>query len=117
MKRSSEAVLGEKLERATDGDPIAAPGMLASHYAPRLPLRLNATSVAPNEALLAFGPTRISGAERAAATRNLSPSADLVEAAANLFAFLNELDASGASAIAVAPIPQSGLGAKRSTTG
>jgi L-threonylcarbamoyladenylate synthase len=84
--------------------------MLASHYAPRLPLRLNASSVAPGEALLAFGPTRIATAGRAVAVRNLSPAGDLVEAAANLFAFLAELDRSGASAIAVAPVPETGLG-------
>ncbi len=105
-----EAVLGEKLERAASGDPITAPGMLSSHYAPRLPLRLDAASVAPGEALLAFGPNQVPGAERAAAQRNLSPSGDLVEAAANLFACLAELDVSGASAIAVAPIPHEGLG-------
>ena len=91
-----EAALGAKLERASAGDPISAPGMLASHYAPRLPLRLDASSVEPDEALLAFGPARIAGADRAAAVRNLSPTGDLVEAAANLFAFLAELDRSGA---------------------
>ena len=88
-----EAVLGMKLERATAGDPISAPGMLASHYAPRLPVRLNAASVEPGEALLAFGDADIPGAGSAAATRNLSPAGDLIEAAANLFAFLQELDA------------------------
>lgn len=105
-----EAVLGMRLERAKAGDAIAAPGMLASHYAPRLPLRLDATSVTAEEALLAFGTAAIDGANRAAAVRNLSPSGDLVEAAANLFDYLAELDASGASAIAAAPIPRHGLG-------
>ena len=105
-----EAALGMKLERAKPGDAIAAPGMLASHYAPHLPLRLDAHSVAPGEALLAFGPARVAGAENAAAMRNLSPKGDLVEAAANLFAFLAELDRSGAAAIAAAPIPRTGLG-------
>ena len=66
--------------------------------------------VAPDEALLSFGPGRIPGEERIATTRNLSPSGDLVEAAANLFAFLVELDRSRAVAIAVAPIPQHGFG-------
>jgi L-threonylcarbamoyladenylate synthase len=84
--------------------------MLASHYAPRLPLRLNATSVAANEALLAFGPATVTGSERAVSVRNLSPAGDLVEAAANLFAYLAELDKSGASGIAVAPIPHDNLG-------
>lgn len=105
-----EAALGTKLARATTGDAVTAPGMLASHYAPRLPVRLNAASVAPGEALLAFGDVVPQGADRATAIRNLSPSGDLVEAAASLFASLAELDASGASAIAVAPIPESGLG-------
>ena len=105
-----EAVLGEELERATGGDPITAPGMLASHYAPRVPVRLNATSVIFGEALLAFGSTPIANAENAVALRNLSTSCDLVEAAANFFAYLSELDRSGASAISVAPIPHHGLG-------
>lgn len=105
-----EAALGEKLDRATSGDPITAPGMLASHYAPRIPVRLNVASVAPGEALLAFGNTTVINSDNAVAIRNLSPSGDLVEAAANLFADLSELDRSGASAIAVAPIPHHGLG-------
>jgi L-threonylcarbamoyladenylate synthase len=105
-----EAVLGTKLARVSEGDRIAAPGMLASHYAPRLPLRMNAMSVAPGEALLAFGNASIKGQDRAAAALNLSPSSNLVEASANLFAFLHELDRSGASAIAAAPIPEHGLG-------
>jgi L-threonylcarbamoyladenylate synthase len=107
---SIEAVLGEKLERAAAGDPISAPGMLASHYAPRLPLRLEVSSIEPGEALLAFGTTLIAGADRAVATLNLSASGDLVEAAKNLFAYLAELDASGASAIAVGQIPRRELG-------
>jgi L-threonylcarbamoyladenylate synthase len=105
-----EAALGATLPRAAAGEAVAAPGMLASHYAPRTRLRLNATQLEPGEALLAFGPGAIAGAERAAAIRNLSPSGDLIEAAANLFAHLAELDAAGASAIAVAPIPRHGLG-------
>ena len=105
-----ETILGTKLGRAAPDDPVSAPGMLASHYAPRLPVRLNAASVAPCEALLAFGNAAIAGANEAAATRNLSPSGNLVEAAANFFAYLAELDRSGASAIAVAPIPPDGLG-------
>jgi len=105
-----EELLGQKLERATSGDPIAAPGMLTSHYSPGLPLRLNAHFVGPEEALLLYGNAEIAGAAGAVAVRNLSPPADLVEAAANLFAFLSELARSGASAIAVSPIPANGLG-------
>ncbi|WP_425405254.1 L-threonylcarbamoyladenylate synthase [Hwanghaeella sp.] len=80
-----------------------SPGLLSSHYAPRAAVRLNARKPATGEAFLGFGP----GAE---ADLNLSPSGDLREAAANLFAMLHELDATGAEAIAVAPIPESGLG-------
>ncbi len=105
-----EAVLGARLQRSTQADPISAPGMLVSHYAPRLPLRLDARSVESGEALLRFGDVEITGADAAVAGRNLSPSSDLVEAAANFFAFLHDLDESGATAIAVAPIPHDGLG-------
>ncbi|MGC9954417.1 MAG: L-threonylcarbamoyladenylate synthase [Rhizomicrobium sp.] len=84
---------------------VTAPGRLASHYAPRARLRLNALQPAPDEALLAFGPN-VPGARR---VLNLSPSGDLSEAAANLFAMLRTLDAEG-DAIAVMPIPSSGLG-------
>jgi L-threonylcarbamoyladenylate synthase len=75
--------------------------MLASHYAPRATLRLNATSPHPGEAYLAFGPTP--------GSVNLSPTADLREAARNLFAMLHQLDATS-DKIAVAPIPHHGLG-------
>ena len=105
-----EAALGERIDRAAAGDPVSAPGMLASHYAPRLPLRLDAKRVAPGEALLAFGGNAVPGSGDAAAIRNLSQSGDLIEAAANLFAHLADLDRSGASAIAVTPIPDHGLG-------
>ena len=87
-----------------------APGALASHYAPRAPLRLNARHVEAHEALLAFGPTVMDGATRAVAVLNLSPGGDLIEAAANLFSHLRALDASGAAAIAVMPVPRAGLG-------
>jgi L-threonylcarbamoyladenylate synthase len=89
---------------------VVAPGMLASHYAPRAAVRLNAHEVRPGEALLAFGTTELKGAGRAVAVENLSPSGDLGEAAANLFTMLGRLDASGADAIAVAPVPTAGLG-------
>jgi L-threonylcarbamoyladenylate synthase len=87
-----------------------APGALASHYAPRAPLRLNARHVEAHEALLAFGPTAVEGATRAVAVLNLSPGGDLIEAAANLFSHLRALDVSGAAAIAVMPVPRAGLG-------
>jgi L-threonylcarbamoyladenylate synthase len=103
-----EAATGMKLERGAKG--IQAPGMMASHYAPNAAMRLNAMSVGQGEALLAFGPTRAKGAERAAMTLNLSPAGDLREAATNLFSFMRELDRSGAGVIAVEPIPAQGLG-------
>jgi len=92
------------------GEAAVAPGMLASHYAPKSALRLDADAVQPGEALLCFGPTRPRGAETAIASLNLSESGDLVEAAANLFAHLRALDRLGAQTIAVAPVPRAGLG-------
>ena len=98
-----EAVIGRV---KIGGDAIRSPGMLASHYAPNLPLRLQAQDVRMGEALLAFG-TPLAGAS---IVQNLSTSGDLQEAAANLFRMLRRLDVSGASAIAVMPIPEEGLG-------
>lgn len=85
-----------------------SPGQLLSHYAPNAVVRLNALSAADDEAFLTFGPDQFSrgGRERL----NLSPSGDLHEAAANLFAYMRKLDASGAARIAVMPIPAVGLG-------
>ena len=94
---------------ADDAAPLA-PGMLASHYAPRCAVRLNAEQVYPGEALLAFGPIDISGSSDAHAVMNLSPRGDLTEAAANLFGYLRALDQTGARGIAVMPVPHHGLG-------
>ncbi len=108
-REAIERVLGHALleaEQPLADDAPLAPGMLASHYAPRAMLRLNATDVQPGEALLAFG----GAALRAETMLNLSNKADLVEAAANLFSHLRTLDASGARGIAVMPIPNEGLG-------
>ena len=96
-----EALVGP-LHAPSAGAAPASPGMLESHYAPRARLRLNAQSREPGEKHLDFGATT--------GDLNLSPSGDLVEAAANLFAFLRALDATGAHAISVAPIPFAGLG-------
>lgn len=104
-----KAATGAKVER-THGGAIVAPGMLASHYAPRAGLRMDAVRVMPGEALLAFGPARIAGADNALAVANLSLSGDLREAAANLFSHLLALDRSGAASIAVEPVPTHGLG-------
>jgi L-threonylcarbamoyladenylate synthase len=85
---------------------LASPGQLASHYAPRRPVRPNAAAPQSGEAYLAFGPTP----PLHAVVLNLSPSGDLAEAAANLFAMLQALDRPEFTAIAVAPIPPHGLG-------
>jgi L-threonylcarbamoyladenylate synthase len=108
-REAIEQVLGRVLAEAAplaDEAPLA-PGMLASHYAPATPLRLNAMAVHSGEALLAFGADGPTGAARAL---NLSVSGDLVEAAANLFSHLRALDAAGHRGIAVMPIPNDGLG-------
>jgi L-threonylcarbamoyladenylate synthase len=106
------AIAREAIEKITGplavpGGHISSPGQLASHYAPRASLRLNATDTHSGEALLAFGPDVPPGAHT---TANLSPTGNLVEAAANLFAMLRALDASGAKRIAAMSIPEHGLG-------
>lgn len=89
-----------------DGAP-RSPGQLLSHYAPVRPLRIDATEVAPGEALLAFGRSPLAGA---AITENLSPTGDLTEAAANLFAALRRLDRADVAGIAAMTVPDRGLG-------
>lgn len=103
------AALGQPLldGPARRAGPLASPGQLTSHYAPRHPLRLEAKAVAADEALLAFGPSPLAGA---AATVNLSPSGDLTEAAANLFAQLRALDRLPVRGLAAMPVPADGLG-------
>lgn len=105
-------VFGMEIGSAGGGEAsdLKAPGMMASHYAPESMLRLDAREVAPGEALLTFGNVEVRGSSRAAAVRNLSLAGDPEEAAHNLFAHLRELDGS-AAVIAVAPIPDAGLGA------
>lgn len=97
-----EAALGERVPFDSDPARVAAPGQMASHYAPRGRLRLEATAPEPGELMLGFGavPGEIT----------LSAAGDLREAAANLFGALHRLDAMGAERIAVAPIPDRGLG-------
>jgi L-threonylcarbamoyladenylate synthase len=104
-----EAAIGALAEPVpgTGTDRRRSPGQLASHYAPSLPLRPDAIDVGADEALLAFGPQPLPGAAR---TLNLSPSGDLTEAAANLFAMLRALDRPAFRAIAVMPVPGDGLG-------
>ncbi|MCB1339827.1 MAG: threonylcarbamoyl-AMP synthase [Pseudooceanicola sp.] len=96
-----EAALGQPLAVATADAPLTAPGQLASHYAPAATVRLNATAPRPGELFLGFGPMPCD--------LNLSASGDLTEAAAALFTHLHALNAQG-KPIAVAPIPDTGLG-------
>ncbi|MGE0257936.1 MAG: L-threonylcarbamoyladenylate synthase [Alphaproteobacteria bacterium] len=100
-------ILGVVETSATDAGAPRSPGRLPSHYAPQLPVRLNATDARQREALLAFGPDAPPGF---AEVRYLSHRGDLAEAAASLFAMLRRLDRPEFSGIAVMPIPQRGLG-------
>lgn len=97
-----EACLGQPLAQHSAQDPLTAPGQMLSHYAPGAPVRLNVTEWAPGELRLGFG--------NVDCDLNLSPSGDLVEAAANLFGHLHALDARNGPQIAVSPIPETGLG-------
>jgi L-threonylcarbamoyladenylate synthase len=110
-----ERALEQKLAYAPAGSPHIeeaplAPGMLGAHYAPRTRMRLDVRRVDPGEALLAFGRRPAEGTSGALKVLNLSARGDLIEAAANLFSHLRTLDAAGAPAIAVMPVPHEGLG-------
>jgi len=110
IKREAiEGVLGRRLATADDSEAVRAPGMLASHYAPKSDVRLNVAEVRAGEALLAFGADLPKNADNAVATINLSRSGSLIEAAANLFSAFRALDVT-ASTIAVMPIPDTGIG-------
>ncbi|WP_442971025.1 L-threonylcarbamoyladenylate synthase [Roseovarius sp. D0-M9] len=98
-----EEALGAPLPGYQPGSAITAPGQLASHYAPKATMRLGAEAPKPGEVLLGFGGTP-------GAALDLSLSGDLLEAAANLFDHLHRLDTGGATVIAVAPVPETGLG-------
>jgi L-threonylcarbamoyladenylate synthase len=97
-----QAVLGTGIKTLTDSDVITAPGQLTSHYAPNASVRLNATKFKADEKSLGFSDVE--------GDLNLSPSADLREATANLFSMLHELDSRQGTKIAIAPIPNHGLG-------
>ncbi len=111
-REAIEAVLGFSIAAAESDDSArpASPGRLASHYAPRIPVRLDISGVESGEALLTFGGATPPGTEHAATILDLSPAGDLTQAAARLYEALRTLDASGASAIAVVPLPRTGLG-------
>lgn len=102
-----EVVLGVALKRMHKSE-IIAPGMMISHYAPDAMVRLNARQVETNEAYLSFGDEIVEG--KPVAEMNLSRSANMNEAAQNLFGYLRALDAAKPVCIAVAPIPMHGLG-------
>ncbi|MBB4315248.1 L-threonylcarbamoyladenylate synthase [Roseospira marina] len=110
-REALEAVLGHPIDGPDGGSSpthgsgtvLASPGLLASHYAPARPVRLNAHAAHDGEALLGFGDTP-------GATLNLSPAGDPAEAARNLFAMLRALDRPPFRGIAVSPIPGAGLG-------
>ncbi len=99
-----EACLGIRLAIPEQGK-ITAPGQMESHYAPNSALRLNADVPLAGEGWLGFGPDT-----HPVLSRNLSPSRDLHEAAANLFAMLRDLDTLGVTQVAIARIPETGLG-------
>ena len=99
-----EDCLGQRLVAGGDAARPNAPGQLASHYAPSAPVWLDVATPEPGAFWLGFGP------EALAADLNLSPSGDLVEAAANLFHYLREADSRATGPICVSPIPDRGLG-------
>ncbi|MGQ3672911.1 L-threonylcarbamoyladenylate synthase [Xanthobacter sp. TB0136] len=111
-REAIESVLGFAITAAAVDDSTrpASPGRLASHYAPRAHVRLDASGVEAGEALLTFAGATPPGAEQAATIFDLSPEGDLTQAAARLYDALRTLDASGARAIAVVPLPRTGLG-------
>ncbi|MCB1783677.1 MAG: threonylcarbamoyl-AMP synthase [Alphaproteobacteria bacterium] len=121
------AVSAEELSRilgqtvpydAGDGENVKSPGQLLKHYAPGIPVRLNAIDLLPGEALLGFGSLRFMGIRGGGAAlnlpeesvRNLSENADLHEAASNLFTMMRALDTPQHKAIAVMNIPENGIG-------
>lgn len=99
-----QAIGGALASPAQSAEKLLAPGMLRSHYAPGASLRLNANAPDEGEVWLGFGP------ETAHSDLNLSPAGDLREAAANLFAYLRQIDPGEDGRIAVSPIPEHGLG-------
>ncbi|MDQ4136584.1 MAG: L-threonylcarbamoyladenylate synthase [Pseudomonadota bacterium] len=110
-REAIEQAIGRALATGHEGGakPLA-PGMLASHYAPRARVRLRAREIRAGEAALLFGPQPPAGLDQAVKALNLSERGSLAEAAANLFSYLRRLDASGADTIAVVPVPGAGLG-------
>lgn len=107
LKEDIEAIIGPLTDHQKSEATIKAPGMLKSHYAPTIPIRLNVETPKDDEAFLCFGPQLINYGDRCL---NLSETGDLEEAAANLFSMLHQLDDPKYKAIAVMPIPNFGIG-------
>ena len=111
MSEVLEKTFGIEILKASETSTIKAPGMLAKHYSPKVPIRLNATNLEDKEIGLNFGNRNLMGRF----LLNLSPKGDLIEAAANLYAYLRILDDYAASHdieyIAVAPVPSVNIGA------
>ncbi|WP_075293054.1 L-threonylcarbamoyladenylate synthase [Pararhizobium arenae] len=105
-----ESAVGMAVTIPEHSPAIIAPGMLSSHYAPRTPVRLEATEVRGDEVLLTFGQRSVRGSETCVRVFNLSPGGDLAEFAAALYRILDEADRLSASGIAIVPVPASGIG-------
>lgn len=108
-RETIESFLNQRIKSPADYK-IIAPGMTASHYAPLATLRLNALDITEDEAAIDFGGQLIQFQKHSIWMRDLSPTQNLIEAAANLFTYLREADRSGTKKIAIAPIPTFGLG-------
>jgi L-threonylcarbamoyladenylate synthase len=103
LREQIENIIGP-IKSFEAGGAIKSPGLLEKHYAPQAKLRINAAYGEAGEAYIGFGP------QLKKTPYNLSEAGDLIEAAANLFSLLHEVDRKGFSGIAVAPIPETGLG-------
>ncbi len=106
-KEKIEELTGLRVTYYEDGKNPAAPGQLKSHYAPKKKIRLNAVTLYPGEGLLAFGSLYPKDVQ---ILKNLSPKGSLLEAAANLFSMLHDLDNTDCKSIAVSPIPNKAIG-------
>jgi L-threonylcarbamoyladenylate synthase len=104
------ATLDTRITRDVISGPLISPGLLASHYAPLAPVRMNCTKFREGDAILAYGNIETTEFPASSPLYNLSPSGDLRQSASNLFSALRTLDAFQPKAIAVMPIPSTGLG-------
>jgi L-threonylcarbamoyladenylate synthase len=109
-RESVTRILGRDMDLRNPDAILRSPGLLESHYAPLAALRMNATEFCDDDAILAFGTIKLPEFPAERPVVNLSPAANLLQAAARLFSALRELDAHNPATIAVAPIPAGGLG-------